>query len=244
LEWSFVRLKEVDSTQSYADRLADEGAKEGTVVVAERQTKGRGRTGRVWASPQGGIYMSIVLKPPRMQGVQLITLLVAAAVVEGVRISTQVNSQVRWPNDVMVGGRKLGGVIAESKFNGEKAHHVTVGIGVNCNSPSTELGEASSVSTSLREALGREVEVPKTRDAILSALASSYKDWLHGADPVELVRPLTATLGKDVEVRFRSSDNPVTLKAVDISPTGGLVAQKQEEEITLFAEDIDWLREK
>src|SRR5437016_5937421 len=107
MKWEVKEYTRVASTQLTAERFGRTGAREGTVVLAEEQTAGRGRFERRWASPKGGLYMSLILRPSRMDSPHLLTLVGALSVVEGVKVATRVDSGIRWPNDVMVMGRKV-----------------------------------------------------------------------------------------------------------------------------------------
>jgi biotin-[acetyl-CoA-carboxylase] ligase BirA-like protein len=141
MRWVFKEYASLASTQSTAERFGRGGAREGTVVLAEAQTAGRGRFGRRWASPRGGLYMSMILRPARHDSPHLLTLAGALSVVDGLKVATGVDSGVRWPNDVMVMERKLAGVIATAGYSGPSPDYVVVGIGVNCNVSGRSLGK-------------------------------------------------------------------------------------------------------
>src|SRR5438128_10337613 len=114
LSWLVREYGEVSSTQEVAERLASGGAKEGTVVLAKRQNSGRGRMERRWISPKGGLDLSIVLRPGWVEGVHLLTLAGALAAAEGTGKAAGVSCRTRWPNELVVGGRKPGGVVARA----------------------------------------------------------------------------------------------------------------------------------
>ena len=160
LSWLVREYGAVSSTQEVAERLASGGAREGTVVLAERQNSGRGRMERRWISPKGGLYLSIVLRPGRVEGVHLLTLVGALAAAEGTWKAAGVSPKIRWPNDLVVGGRKLGGVIATASTRGESLEFVVVGIGVNGNFRTDELGDLSSASATLMELAQAPVDLP------------------------------------------------------------------------------------
>ena len=127
----------LDSTNDLAKELAARGAPEGTVVVAETQTGGRGRLGREWNSPPGvGLYVSLVLRPmlPPMELPQ-ITLTTAVAVVRAVRRVAGVAPGIKWPNDLLFNGKKLGGILTEMETESDRIRHVVVGLGLNVNNP-------------------------------------------------------------------------------------------------------------
>jgi len=126
----------LDSTQTLAWKLGLEGAPEGVVVFAEAQKKGRGRMQRRWISPSGGIYFSLILKPEflLLADVPQISLLIALACIKGIKKATGIDCQVKWPNDIILGGKKLGGILCEINAETDQIHFVVVGIGINVNS--------------------------------------------------------------------------------------------------------------
>ena len=140
----------LDSTNDLAKELAAQGAPEGTVVVAEAQTGGRGRLGREWNSPPGvGLYVSLVLRPmlPPMELPQ-ITLTTAVAVVRAVRRVAAVAPGIKWPNDLLLNGKKLGGILTEMETESDRIRHVVVGLGLNVNNPGFP-PELAATATSL-----------------------------------------------------------------------------------------------
>src|SRR5688572_27678266 len=130
-------LESTSSTNDIASRLAQAGAEEGTTVVAERQTAGRGRHGRVWFSPTGaGLYVSVIVRPARDESnderpAALLTLASGVAIAEAVRAVTGLPAEIKWPNDVLIGKRKLAGILAEAAVQAGTLQFVVVGFGVN-----------------------------------------------------------------------------------------------------------------
>ena len=146
----------LDSTNDLAKALAVQGAPEGTVVVAEAQTSGRGRLGREWDSPPGvGLYVSLVLRPmlPPMELPQ-ITLTTAVAVVRAVRRVAGLAPGIKWPNDLLLNGKKLGGILTEMETESDRIRHVVVGLGLNVNNPGFP-PELAATATSLALEAGR-----------------------------------------------------------------------------------------
>jgi BirA family transcriptional regulator, biotin operon repressor / biotin---[acetyl-CoA-carboxylase] ligase len=168
----------VDSTNRVLARLADRGAAEGTVVLAEAQTAGRGRHGSAWFSPEAAnLYVSVLFRPriaPRELPLfaQIASLALAEAVwLEGAP------ARIKWPNDVVVRGRKLGGVLVQAPVMGHRVAYVILGVGVNLNVEPAELaaglGDTAEAAVSLRDALGREVD----RNVFAAALLSRLEKW-------------------------------------------------------------------
>ena len=195
--WSLVALDSVGSTNDEAARLADAGAAEGTVVWAREQTGGRGRRGRHWASPVGNLYSSTVLRPdcaaPRATELGFVAALAVADIVPAGR-----NVRVKWPNDVMVDGGKVAGILLESSIGqGGRVEHVVAGIGVN-------VGFAPQVAEMRYPgaALGGSVEAALER--LARALAWRLAEWRRrGFETVRMAWLAKAgPLGIAVDVRL------------------------------------------
>jgi BirA family biotin operon repressor/biotin-[acetyl-CoA-carboxylase] ligase len=167
-----IELESCASTNDEAARLARAGAARGTVVIAERQTAGRGRDGRVWESPPGGLYLSAVLRPPLpIAAVPPMTLAIGIGLCEAAR-SFGAPSVLKWPNDLLVDGRKLAGVLVEAQSQGNRLESVIVGIGINLGGelPAT-LGERA---ITLAEAAGTTID----RDAFIERLLADVERWV------------------------------------------------------------------
>lgn len=243
VDWDFVELDEVGSTQSVASGLAAEGAPEGTTVVAKSQSSGAGRLGRTWASPPGGLYMSFILRPSTLPRPELATLVAAAAVAEGVRGALGLEPTIRWPNDVMVSGKKLGGVIAQAQSSGGEVNLFIVGVGVNCNASISE-GSGVADATSLAEGLGRAVEMTAVRGAILDAFSRLYRRWQQGEDMTPLWKRLLSTVGSDVLVKLKTDETPFAARAVRVDDEGALVVEDGAKDRRITSADLEWLREQ
>lgn len=211
-----VRFDEVTgSTNVTALGLAAAGAPEWTLVAAAHQTEGRGRLGREWRDEPGHALMfSIVLRPelePQRAG--LITLLAGACMASAAReLGTPV--RCKWPNDLMVGSGKAGGILAESVVSGERFEHVVLGLGVNIGAPPPDVPEAAALDADDRELL----------EAFLRAFADAYLPARpsFSAAVLERYRPLCATLGRRVRA-FTTDGKTVEGEAVDVDETGALV---------------------
>lgn len=166
----------VPSTMDVAAALASGGAPHGVVVGADEQRAGRGRWGHTWESPAGvGLYVSFVARPPLRDhsSLPLVTLAAGVAVRDGVKAATGLAPSLKWPNDVLVGARKLAGILAEGLDIGTPAQAVVIGVGVNLQ-PSSYPPEVASRATSLEGELGREVD----RGAVLAEILTALWDRL------------------------------------------------------------------
>lgn len=153
-------FRELTSTNDIAKELAVRGAREGTVIVAETQIKGRGRLKRRWISPEGGIWLSIILRPKtEPKHASKLTLMAAVAVAKTINKLFGLNSEIKWPNDVLINRRKVCGILTEAKTKGEALDFVIVGIGMNANySVNTLPRYLRGSSTTLKEELKKEIE--------------------------------------------------------------------------------------
>ena len=242
--WSFVELDDVDSTQAVAKGLAANGAPEGTTVVAKSQSSGRGRLGRSWVSPTGGLYMSFILRPTGISKPELVTLVTAVAVVDGIKQATGLETAIRWPNDIMTKGKKLAGVIAEAQADRQAITQVIVGVGVNCNSNVSGAWGLGNEATSLAEELGRHIETSKLRNSILDSFSHFYDMWRAGEDLIPLWKGYVASLGKTVSIKLKTNETAFSYQAVGIDPEGGLMIIKEGKQTVVRAEDLEWIREQ
>jgi BirA family biotin operon repressor/biotin-[acetyl-CoA-carboxylase] ligase len=180
--WRHVHwLAEVDSTQRVARERARAGAPEGTVVIAERQTAGRGRLGRQWHSPAGvNLYCSVVLRPPLPpSAVPQLGLVVGVAVAAAVEEETGRRPAIKWPNDVLLAGRKIVGILTEMDSEVDRVHHVIAGIGVNLNAPLRAFPpELRAKASSLRLLTGARVDRATFTGRLLAALEARYGRYL------------------------------------------------------------------
>jgi len=214
------------STNDVAAAAAREGAVDGHVVFAERQTRGRGRRGRTWASARAkGLWFSVILRPQLPEdGASLLTLAAAVAVAEAVRTELHVHALIRWPNDIVVRSRKLGGLLVEALSDGQRGRVYIVGIGINANYGAAEMPRhIRKLATSLMIEKRGPVDRIRLARAVLRRLDDWYARLSQGKGKAISVawRRLSATLGRSVAIeqhgrRFRG-------KVVDIDATGSLV---------------------
>jgi BirA family biotin operon repressor/biotin-[acetyl-CoA-carboxylase] ligase len=208
----YVWSEECASTQ---DELRDGDLPEGAVAVTEHQTGGRGRSGRSWSDVAGrSLLLSLLLRPPAGGPVEQLSLVVGLSVAEAIEETTGRETAIKWPNDVLVRGAKVAGVLLESSGGA-----VICGIGVNVDQPESELPAATRLpSTSLRVATGRAQDRAMLLVAVLASLESRYDAWLDGA-----LAPLLPELERRDALRGRTvTVGSVAGEAAGIAPDGRL----------------------
>ncbi|MBU2608667.1 MAG: biotin--[acetyl-CoA-carboxylase] ligase, partial [Chloroflexi bacterium] len=175
-----IHYSSLTSTMEVARGEAQRGAPEGTVIIADEQTAGQGRMGRVWQSPRGSIALSVILYPDVFFLPSLI-MVASLAVVHSIEEVTGLKPQIKWPNDVLMAGKKVCGILVESQVRGSLVDYSIVGLGVNVNLTSSDLSGVVPPATSLSEELGREVPRLDFVRQLLVELDRLYLSVLGGA---------------------------------------------------------------
>jgi len=195
----------VDSTNTVAAILAEKGVEEGTVVVADSQIRGKGRLGRHWASPPGvNIYMSVVLRPEiETRNATLITIMASVACAKALRRVTGLDVTIKWPNDLMVSEKKLGGILTETRLARKRIKYAITGIGVNVN---LDLDTLPDVIREFATSVTRETGRCFSRTEVIKGILTEVNKWyniLKEKKYSELIfqwKDLTSTLGRTVEI--------------------------------------------
>ena len=234
--------QEIGSTMDEAARLAqentDEGTGEGTVVVAESQTLGRGRFGRNWVSPQGNIYLSVVFHPT-MENLPFLSILAGVATVQTIGKTTGLQAGIKWPNDVMLGGLKTAGILVESVVEGDSVCYAVLGIGLNVGLDPTQSEETAGRATSLESATGRPISREELFGQLLQDLDSLYLKLQQGQSPLGQWRDMLETLGRNVRVSWTGNGESLTGYAEDIDSLGNLLLRLEDRSlITVTAGDV------
>lgn len=219
------------STMDVARAEADADAAEGTIVLAEEQTAGRGRFGREWVSPAGkNLYLTLVLRPTieRLRQLAIITPLAVSLAIEE---TTGLTPQIKWPNDVLLSGRKVCGILIETEFSGSDPRYALIGVGVNVNfeiDPATEIG---AIATSIKQ----ELNADANREAVLAALLNKIESLYTAPDPRavhEAWKSRLETLGRRITVTFR--DEVFEGEAEDVDDSGNLVVKLDDGTLRTF----------
>ncbi len=223
--WRIILHRELPSTQEAARRLALEGTSERTIVLAERQTVGRGRVGRSWFSPLGGLYLSLILRPKLAPPeASRLPLLAGVAVARTIRKTSGLEPNLKWPNDVLIGSRKVAGILCELGAETDRVNYVILGIGVNVNNDLPE--ELKGVATSLKRELGGEVPRADFIRLLLTELDSLYQELQEkGFEPIRRAwKELSSTLGSPVVVN--SLGQVLEGEAIDVDEDGALLLRR------------------
>lgn len=229
---NIVYYDSVDSTNNIAKSLAQEGCSSGTVVVAATQTGGRGRLGRKWFSAQDkGIWMSIVLRPSiTLEEAQLITIGASVAVARSIFDSTGLNVKIKWPNDIIMGSRKICGILTELSLEEENVNYVVIGIGVNVAQELDDFPEEiKALATSLKlEAKDSDVHIPSRCSLVKKILFEMEKIYSKiekglSEEVISEWKQFSVTLGK--RIRFTIKEQQYEGIAADIESDGRLVVQ-------------------
>ncbi len=233
-------FEEIPSTSDHAKALAEEGAVHGEVVVAERQTAGRGRRGRSWSSPaRKNLYISVVLRPQLPpQRTPEITLVASVALCDVVR-QAGIEAGIKWPNDVMSRGRKLAGILTEMAAEPDAVQWVVLGIGANLNaSPEDFPQELRETATSVAIERGQ----PVPRALFTAALLGHLEEWLerHAAEGFDVIRKAwcerSVTLGRQVRVSTDGRDIEGVAESID--DTGALLVRADDRLERVVAGDV------
>lgn len=245
--------EELDSTQERARQLARAGAPHGTLVVSKVQTSGRGRLGRRWGSPAGGLWMSLVLRPGISTEVAARITQASAVAVAKVLRELGVEARIKWPNDLLVDERKICGILAESSVEsvpvaakkvepgkGRPIDFVLLGVGLNANLDPEDLGLSEREVSTLRSELGRDVDLPALLESLLSHLDTELGRIQNFGAILDDWRSLDCTLGE--RVRVRKFGEVLEGVALDLGPEGELLLETGDGVVALYEGEIERLR--
>lgn len=213
-----LTYERIGSTMDRARELAPKGAPEGTLVVAAEQTEGRGRLSRAWVSPAGSLSVSLLLYPSADK-LPYLTMLAGLAAAEAIEAVAALKADIKWPNDILIDGRKVAGILVESGTARGKTYAV-VGIGVNVNMDMAGWPDIASLATSLSAESGRKIDTPRLLRAIVDEIAAFYTAF----DPAAvrgLWRSRLITLGR--RVTASGGGAAVEGVAAEVTADGALV---------------------
>lgn len=215
-----VYFPSLKSTMAVAREETRRGASDGTVVVADEQTVGRGRLSRGWLSPPGSVSLSVILRPD-VSCLPYLIMLAAVAVAGAIEAVTGLKTQLKWPNDVLIGGRKVCGILVESEVSGGVADYAIMGIGINVNIRVADFAEIAPLATSLFDELGAGVSRLRLVRRLLVELDRLYRALPHGEGILKKWRQRLMTLGR--RVRVVSGDDVYEGVAESVDDDGSLL---------------------
>jgi BirA family biotin operon repressor/biotin-[acetyl-CoA-carboxylase] ligase len=241
-----IRVKSCPSTNDLAKELALAGEEEGTVVIAEEQTKGRGMKGRKWHSTRKkGIYLSVILRPSH-SNISLLPLVAGLAVADAVFNSVGMRVRLRWPNDLVWGKKKVGGILCESGFSGNKANYVILGIGLNLNHGRDDFPEEIRDQATSLKLISKE---DMNKNFLLGKLWPALNRWYGGflrEEEEEIIHHFqensTLPLGKEITLVTESGDVPGIYRGIDTQ--GGLILESQGKRRAFFSAEIKTMKDK
>ncbi|SRR5712692_1487081 len=224
-----IRYKRISSTNTKAKTLAEKQAAEWTAVVSEVQTQGRGRSGRTWESPKGGLWFSLIIRPKiPIDRISLLQFWVANALRKGIEEVYGVQSEVKWPNDIVVDWKKLAGILIETKISGPELVYTIVGIGVNVNLTAEELPTGATSIFLVRK---KRLSLEKTLSSILTVLERHYETLRDESAVVDDWWEHCAHRMKPVIVETRS--DKIRGKCVGVNPDGSIIIQTEQGNVTV-----------
>ncbi|MBU1083501.1 MAG: biotin--[acetyl-CoA-carboxylase] ligase, partial [Candidatus Omnitrophica bacterium] len=216
----------------------ESGAPEGTVVIASSQSKGKGRMGRKWISPKnGGLYLSVILRPPAdINEVPSLTLVAALSVSRAIKALTGLDAGIKWPNDILLNGKKVCGILTEMKAQPDKVDFLVLGIGLNVDTWQKDLPDEA---VSLREVTGEKVGLTRTAKCLLEEMEKDYftfkKDGFSGLR--NECRKLSLVLDRVVEVSHHGKRIKGT--AIDLDEAGALIVRTEEDQrVRILSGDV------
>ncbi len=220
----------IDSTNAQAKRLAEAGYGDGTLIVADHQEAGRGRRGRSWETPAGtNIAMSLLLKPEiNPNNASMITLVAALAVSKAITQITGEPAPIKWPNDIVMNGKKVCGILTEMSAQFDYVNHIVVGIGINVNIESFP-EEIAETATSLRIETGKQISRAELIEAVWEQFETVYEVYLQTQDLRNLVKEYDARLiNMHRNVKVLDPKEPFEGRAMGITPRGELMVDTWE----------------
>ena len=223
-------LKETDSTNIQCAKLAAEGWPEGALVAAERQWAGKGRRGRTWVSPSGtGIWMSLLLRPHiPADKASMLTLVAALAVQKGIQEETGLASEIKWPNDLVIGQKKICGILTEMSTEMTWINYVVIGIGINVNQNEFP-EELKDCASSLKMETGRRFRRSHLIAAVMEHFEMYYEQFLQEGSLAGFRKEYNELLvNKDRQVKILEPGNHYEAYALGINDTGELIVEKED----------------
>ncbi len=233
----------VTSTQKIAHTLANDGAKEGTIVVADQQTNGRGRMAREWYSPSGkGIWMSLIIRPNiPVHATPQLTLLTAVAIVQAIEELTPLKPDIKWPNDILINGKKVVGILTELQAEADQVHSVIIGTGINVNHTLVDFPEElQKIATSIHIETGKHWDRALFIQEILLKFEALYSLYLNQGFRVIKLLWEGYAISLNRQIKARTLNGVIEGKAIGIDNSGVLLIETSDGSIKqIYSADIE-----
>lgn len=240
MQYDIVCYEEIDSTNLEIRRLSQKGAKQGLVVMAEEQSAGKGRSGRIWESPaEGNLYFSILLRPELSPKKAPMLTLVMAYSVAKVFKDNGLPVQIKWPNDLILSKKKVCGILTEMHMQGLRVEDVVIGVGINVNTTNFS-EELSDKATSIYLETGKQTKPHHLLQQVLIEFQKQYELFLEVQELSFIKNPYNQMLiNKDQQVIVLEPDNEYEAEALGINETGELLVKKANGDIeAVFAGEV------
>ena len=227
---------ELSSTMDEAGKLGEGDTEEGAVVVAEVQSAGRGRQGRSWVSQPGNLLVSVLFRPS-LDALPFISIIGGIAAARAVRKVTGLEADIKWPNDLLIGGRKVAGILAESAIAGDTVWYAVLGVGMNVSLDTDQTEEIAAFATSINAAAGQEVPREDLLRQFLMDLDALYLALAQGISPIEEWQGLLSTTGQRLMATWGNDTYSGVAEGTD--PMGNLLLRQDDGSLlTLTAGDV------
>jgi len=232
-----VYFEKTDSTNIHAKKLAKEGVSEGCVVVAGKQEKGRGRKDRIWSSPEGGLWFSVILYPRiPPQNAMILTMAASVSVVEAITKHTNLKPVIKWPNDILVKGKKICGILTELDAEMDLIHYAVIGVGINVNNNISK--ELKEIATSLKIEIKKKCSRVELFADILNNFDKKYKCIKFG--DFKCIRDSWFLYSNIIGKNIRVDDENLSIDGIviDVDRDGCLIIDSSKGKIRLVSGDI------
>ncbi len=227
----FYMFHTIDSTNTRLKTMATQGEPEGTMVLAEHQSSGRGRLGRQWHAPAGSsLLFSLLFRPDwPTEHTQWLMMIASVTAIETIKLVTGLDLRIKWPNDIVIGDqppwRKCGGILMEGDFQGSALRSVVIGVGINVNIPTSQLAESAFPATSLQVETGQTVPRLPLLVTYLQIMEQKYEAISAGHSPMLEWRSTLVNIGQTVRAEIEGVGAPIEGIAVDTDVMGRLLVR-------------------
>ena len=231
----------VTSTNSTARKLAQEGEIEGSVVIAENQTAGKGRLARTWLTPKGNLAVSVILRPS-LEYLPRLIMIASLSVLYSIKLTCGIDAQIKWPNDILINGKKVCGILIESEVKKNIVNYAIIGIGINVNFDPSSTPDIAVPATSLSKETGHLISLEDLCGAVLIEMEKLYFQVKTGTRIHKEWQSHMETLGRQIKVR--SGDTIEQGMAESVTENGSLLLRRQDGSlIEIMAGDVSVIKD-